>query len=174
MRNKLFLILFLSLSSFSQQKEKVDTKQYTFKDINSKWIKDGELDKNQLTILKEYLKINFNKNLDSIGYLTIAYLQPKKDCWYDNHRGIKNKEWYDAKNFEPYMNTQLIFSHHDKKKSKFSIWDEKEILYKIFPVTPETCDYTVTINKKGVYLYNPGHFDISIANAFYNELKVHE
>ena len=72
------------------------------------------------------------------------------------------------------MNHDLIFSHHDKHKSKFSIWDKEKIIYNFFPKAENACDYMLTINDKGVFLYKPGHFSKEVANAFYNELKASE
>lgn len=176
MRYLLVIVYLFSINCISQKNvvEEIDSKHFTFKDININGLIIKELNSEQLNLFKNYLKSNFMEDLDSLGYVTIVYLQPKNDCWYDNVSNINSKKWFDAKNFEPYMNTRLFFSHFDKRKSKYSVWDREQILYNIFPKEPTTCDYMLTINKKGIYIYKAGHFNIRYANAFYNELKVYE
>ena len=168
------LILLFSLNLFSQNQNKIDSKNYTFKNINVNNVKAGELDTIQLKKFKNYLIINYNKNLDSIKYLTISYLMPRNKCWYNNYEGIKKADLSKIEELKEKMNTEIIFSHHDKAKSNFGIWDEKKIIFDLFPKDFEACDYMITINSKGVYLYSPGHFSPEVANAFYNELRLFE
>ena len=176
MRYLLVIVYLFSINCISQKNvdEEIDSKHFTFKDIHVNRLIINELNPEQLNLFKNYLKSNFKEDLDSLGYVTIVYLQPKKDCWYNNIAYINNKNWFNPKNIEPYMNTRLLISHFDKKKSKNSVWDREQILYNIFPKEPDACDYMLTNNKKGVYIYKPGHFYIPCANAFYNELKVYE
>ena len=139
-------------------------------------VEHGQLDTLELTRLKKYLLTSFNKNLDSLRYLTIAYFRPKNLCWYDNYGWVKNggKESYEK--LKSNLNTDLLVLHYDSGyESTISQQDTQKIVYNLFDrKNYEVCDFTVTINQNGLYFYKASHFYVDMANAFKNELEIHD
>ncbi|TBV26813.1 hypothetical protein DMZ43_07035 [Meridianimaribacter sp. CL38] len=174
----LFLILFVlfafSCKSTKNNTEK-NTKNYTLSDIktSASSIEVGELKKQEIVDLKKYLKETFNKDLDSLKYLTISYLKSKNKCWYDNYQNISSDSNKDLLNkLKTKMNSDLLIAHYDSGYNSFySLHDEKKIISSLFDRGYETCDFMLTINSMGVYLFKTSHFSIDTSNAFTNELK---
>ncbi|GAA3790975.1 hypothetical protein GCM10022271_24290 [Corallibacter vietnamensis] len=177
----LFLILFV-LFAFSckstKSNTKKNTKDYTLADIknSSSLIQVGELKKHELATFKKYLKETFNKDLDSLKYLTISYLKSKNKCWYDNYSGIEKKSNIKRINkYKSEMNSDLLMAHYDYGYTSFySHYDKSKIISTLFDKGKESCDFMLTINSDGVYLFKTSHFYTDVANAFTNELKSYE
>ncbi|MEZ4856072.1 MAG: hypothetical protein R2812_06305 [Gelidibacter sp.] len=181
MTKQISFLLLLVFTMFSckptqtiEKQEQKNSKNAFLKDVkhNPKSIEYRQLSPKDLTLLKNYLKTTFNKDLDSLNYLTISYLKPMSDCWYNSYSQIntlKSKLFFDA--LKKQMNTDLLCAHYETKfVSTYSNVDAKKLLYKLFSNGYKACDFTVTINKLGMYYFKAGHFEVDVANAFKNEL----
>lgn len=157
-----------------EKQEQKNSKNAFLKDVkyNPKSIEHRQLNPKDLNLLKDYLITTFNKDLDSLNYLTISYLKPMSDCWYDSYNQIntlKSKLLFD--DLKNQMNTDLLCAHYETKfASTYSNVDDKKLLYNLFSNGYKACDFTVTINKLGMYYFKAGHFEVDVANAFKNEL----
>ena len=144
--------------------------------IHIRNVEHGQLDTLELTKLKKYLLTSFSKNLDSLRYLTIAYFRPKNLCWYDNYSWVKKGGKESYKELKSNLNSDLLVLHYDSGyESIVSQQDTEKIVYTLFDrKNYEVCDFTVTINKNGLYFYKASHFYVDMANAFKNELEIHD
>jgi hypothetical protein len=180
----LIAFVFQSCKPIQPQKEHefefVDSKDYMLVDVpyTHDHISGGQLKGNQLSSLKEYLISSYNINLNEINFLTVGYLKSRDDCWYNNYGFVNTNA---SKKFREecilQSNTELLFLHHDKGHGGgISKYDMEHFFHDLFPVAhgDSFCDYTITISKTGNYLFQVGHFDIKVANAFKNELEAHE
>ncbi|AXT19887.1 hypothetical protein D7030_01850 [Flavobacteriaceae bacterium AU392] len=170
------IILFSIYYSCKSTKEvEIDSKNFFLKDLTFEKtnIDHGKLKESDLIQFKNYLKSNFEKDLDSIKYLTISYYKPISDCWYDSYSWIKREKTSSIlDNLKKKLNSDLLIAHYESKyTSPNSMIDHKGLIYKLFSRGIQACDFTVTINNYGNYIFKASHFSVKASNAFRNELK---
>ena len=182
----LFVVLFIiiqSCKSSDLKKEpktepKIDSKNFLFKDlkVSRKFITKEKLTGFKFKSLKNYLKIFHNIELDTIKYLTISYLKPRSDCWYDNQKFLNSKKSnFITNKIRSELNGEILFLHFDDTiKPGESKLDKVKFIYNFLPQGKKQgfCDYTFTVSYTGNSFFIPGHFYIEVANAFKNELKI--
>lgn len=151
------------------------SKQFLLKDISyreKELIDKGKLKSYHLINLKNYLKVNFGKDIDSLEVLTIFYLQPIRNCHYDSYRQITRSDSEDDKYWENCNSETLSMYYENGYTSSSAMHDFKGIIYNLFFADKPACDGMITINKNGDYYRKTGHGSVVVANAFVNELKL--
>ena len=183
MKNILILILaVISIQSCRTSVQKLEennsSKDFLFEDLNGKTknIYKGKLDNLGALKLKKYLKSNHDIDLDEIKYLTISYLKPRNDCWYENHKFLNSKKSNKLFNkIRTELNSEILFLHNNNTiKDGESKLDKNQFIYNFFPKGKEEgfCDYTVTLSYSGNYFIKVSHYHSDVANAFKNELEI--
>ncbi|WP_460219079.1 hypothetical protein [Psychroserpens sp. MEBiC05023] len=171
----LSLFLFACKSKTINAKTDIDSKNFKLTDVAyaKKQIYVGELNTDQLKLLKTYLLENFDKNIDSLHYISISYLKPRNVCWYNNYAALfSNSYEKTTESIKSKMNSELLFIHSEPEAPKtVSYFDNNQFIYKLFDKGLEACDFSVTIDYKGNFLFKAGHFDVKVLNAFRNELE---
>lgn len=181
MRKNLFYLLLIGLLSFGCKsvtpEEVKDTKHYLLGDVKPymKSIAAGTIKDSDFNNLSNYLKENFNIDIYETQYLTVSYLKPKSMCWYNNYANIsKERGMKFIDKLKEQSNSQLLFLHSDKGHSEsWSNIDPEKYFYNLFPDAKgsDFCDFTITLSVSKNFFLKKGHFDISVANAFKNELE---